>query len=79
VNIAVISGVRVVSAGTGPLRETRGVTIRRQLIVVGLRSLEVFERLFDEAENQNIHDVRENSTTGCIWTLYEAWVVKRSW
>jgi len=34
----------VVSAGTGPLREMRGDTIRGQLIVVELRSLEVFER-----------------------------------
>jgi uncharacterized protein (DUF1330 family) len=53
----------VVSAGTGPLRDMRGDTIRRQLIVVELRSLKVFDRLFDESENQNIHDVRENSTT----------------
>jgi len=34
----------VESAGTGPLREMRGDSIRRQLIVVELRSLEVFER-----------------------------------
>jgi len=67
----------VVSAGTGPLREMRGDTIRGQLIVVELRSLEVFERLFDESENQNIHDLRENSTTGCIWTLHDAWVMKK--
>ena len=67
------------SAGTGPLREMRGDSIRRQLIVVELRSLEVFERLFDDSENQNIHDVRENSTTDCSWTLYDTWVVKTSW
>ena len=40
-NIAVIPGVRVVSAGTGPLREMRGDTIRRQLIVVEFPSLKV--------------------------------------
>ena len=68
----------MVSAGTGPLREMRGDTIRHQLIVVELRSLEVFERLLDVSENQNIHDVRENSTTDCVWTLYDAWVMKRS-
>jgi len=68
----------MVSARTGPLREMNGDITRRQWIVVELRSLEVFERLLDESENQNFHDVRENLTTDCIWTLYDAWVMKRS-
>ena len=67
------------SAGTGPLREMNGDITGRQPIVAGFTSLGKFESIIDEAENQNIHDVRENSTTDCIWTLYDAWVVKRSW
>jgi len=68
----------MVSARTGPLREMNGDITSRQSIVAGFPSLGKFESIIDEAENQNIHDVRENSTTDCIWTLYDAWVVKRS-
>jgi uncharacterized protein (DUF1330 family) len=71
-------GGRVVSAGTGPLREMHGDTRRRQLIVVEFPSLEVFEQFIDEAENQNIHRLREESTTDYIWTLYEPWDL-RTW
>ena len=69
-------GGRVVSAGTGPLREMHGDTIRRQLIVVEFPSLEVFEQFIDEAESQNIHHLRENSTSDYIWTLYHPWDMK---
>ena len=69
-------GGKVVSAGTGPLREMHGDTIRRQLIVVEFPSLEVFEQFIDEAESQNIHHLRENSTTDYIWTLYHPWDMK---
>jgi uncharacterized protein (DUF1330 family) len=70
-------GGRVVSAGIGPLREMHGEITRRQLIVVEFPSLEVFEQFIDEAENQNIHHIRENSTTDYIWTLYEPWDMKK--
>jgi uncharacterized protein (DUF1330 family) len=70
-------GGKVVSAGTGPLREMHGETTRRQLIVVEFPSLEVFEQFIDEAENQNIHHLRENSTTDYIWTLYHPWDMKK--
>lgn len=71
-------GGRVVSAGRGPLREMHGDTTRRHMIVVEFPSLEVFEKFIDEAENQNIHGLRENATTDYIWTLYEPWDL-RAW
>lgn len=69
-------GGRVVSAGVGPLREMHGDTTRRQMIVVEFPSLDVFEKFIDEAENQDIHDLRENSTSDYIWTLYQPWDMK---
>jgi uncharacterized protein (DUF1330 family) len=71
-------GGRVVSAGRGPLREMHGDTVRRNLIVVEFPSLEAFEQFIDEAEDQNIHAMREGSTTDYIWTLYEPWDL-RAW
>ena len=70
-------GGKVVSAGTGPLREMHGETTRRHLVVVEFPSLEVFEQFIDEAETQNIHHLRENSTTDYIWTLYQPWDMKK--
>ena len=70
-------GGTVVSAGSGPLRELHGDRTRRQMIVVEFPSVEVFEQFIDEAETQNIHHLRENSTTDYIWTLYESWDVKK--
>jgi uncharacterized protein (DUF1330 family) len=69
-------GGRVISAGKGPLREMHGDITRRQMIVVEFPSLEIFEQFIDEAETQNIHHLRENSTTDYIWTLYEPWNLK---
>lgn len=70
-------GGRVVSAGSGVLREMHGDRTRRQMIVVEFPSLEVFEQFIDEAENQNIHPLREDSTADYIWTLYEPWDMKK--
>jgi len=69
-------GGKVLGAGQGPLREMHGNTTRRQMIVVEFPSLEIFEQFIDEAENQNIHHLRENSTADYIWTLYEPWNLK---
>ena len=69
-------GGRVVSAGKGPLREMHGDKTRSQMIVVEFPSLEIFEQFIDEGETQNIHHLRENSTTDYIWTLYEPWNLK---
>jgi uncharacterized protein (DUF1330 family) len=71
-------GGKVVSAGSGPLREMHGDRTRRQMIVVEFPSLELFEQFIDEAETQNIHPLRENSTADYIWTLYEPWDL-REW
>jgi uncharacterized protein (DUF1330 family) len=70
-------GGKVVSAGTDPIREMHGDRTRRQMIVVEFPSLEVFERFIDEAEDQNIHPLRENSMTDYIWTLYEPWDLRK--
>ena len=70
-------GGRVVNSGNGVLREMHGDRTRRQMIVVEFPSLEVFEQFIDEAENQNIHPLREDSTADYIWTLYEPWDMKK--
>jgi uncharacterized protein (DUF1330 family) len=70
-------GGKVVSAGTGTLRQMHGETTRRQMIVVEFPSLEVFEQFIDEAETQNIHSLREDSTSDYIWTLYEPWDLRQ--
>jgi uncharacterized protein (DUF1330 family) len=70
-------GGKVVSAGQGPLREMHGNTTRRQMIVVEFPSLAVFEQFIDEAETQNIHHLREGSTSDYVWTLYEPWDLRQ--
>ena len=69
-------GGKVVSAGFGPLREMHGDRTRGRMIVVEFPTIEVFEQFIDEAETQNIHPLRENSTSDYIWTLYEPWDLK---
>jgi uncharacterized protein (DUF1330 family) len=71
-------GGKVISAGSGPLRELHGDRTRRQMIVVEFPSIAVFEQFIDEAETQNIHPLREESTMDYIWTLYEPWNL-REW
>ena len=64
-------------AGRGPLREMHSDITRRQFIVAGFPSLGKLESIIDEAENQNICHLRENSTTDYIWTKYDlrlAWI-----
>jgi uncharacterized protein (DUF1330 family) len=46
------------------------------MIVVEFPSVEVFQDFLDEAEEQNIHYLREKSTKDYIWTLYEPWDIK---
>ena len=70
-------GGKVVSAGAGPLREMHGDRRRGRMIVVEFPSIEVFEQFIDEAQTQNIHPLRENSTSDYIWTLYEPWDLKK--
>ena len=71
-------GGRVVSSGRDPIREIHGDRTRRQMIVVEFPSEKIFQEFLDEAENQNIHLLRETSTTDYIWTLYEPWDI-REW
>ena len=46
------------------------------MIVVEFPSRKIFQDFLDEAEKQNIHRLRENSTKDYIWTLYEPWNIK---
>ena len=48
------------------------------MIIVEFPSEEVFKEFLDEAENQDIHKLRESSTKDYIWTLYKPWDIK-SW
>ena len=71
-------GGRVVASGWKPLRNIHGDVERRHMIVVQFPSEEVFQAFLDEADQQNIHHLRENSTSEYIWTLYEPWDM-REW
>lgn len=71
-------GGRVVASGWKPIRKLHGDTERRYLIVVEFPSEAVFQAFIDEADNQNIHHLRENACTDYIWTLYEPWNI-REW
>ncbi len=71
-------GGRVISSGWNPIRELRGDIKRRHMIVVEFPSEQVFQEFLDEAEKDDIHRLRENSTADYIWTLYEPWDM-REW
>jgi len=71
-------GGRVVSSGWNPIRKLHGDKTRKYMIVVEFPSEQIFQDFLDEAETQNIHLLRENSTTDYIWTLYEPWDI-RDW
>ena len=72
-------GGRVVVAGREPRRSQHGDMERRYVIVVEFPGEAVIQAAFDEAQRQDIHHLRENACTDCIWTLHEpcdmrAWV-----
>lgn len=69
-------GGRVVAAGRDPVRELHGSRTRRYLIVVEFPSEAVFEQFLQQAEQEDIHRLREGATTDYIWTLYEPWDLK---
>ena len=71
-------GGKVVSSGCQPIRRMHEDRERRQMIVVEFPSEAVFQQFIDEAEKQDIHRLREESTTDYIWTLYEPWDL-RAW
>ena len=77
-NIIYGKGGRVVSSGWNPIRKLHGDKTRKYMIVVEFPSEQIFQDFLDEAETQNIHLLRENSTTDYIWTLYEPWDI-RDW
>ena len=69
-------GGRVVSSVWSPVRNINGDKERKYMIVVQFPSEKVFQNFLDEASNQNIHELRENSTKDYIWTLYKPWDIK---
>tara|TARA_B100001123_G_scaffold449450_1_gene614887 strand:+ start:595 stop:918 length:324 start_codon:yes stop_codon:yes gene_type:complete len=71
-------GGKVVASGWKPRRRLHEDRGRDYFIVVEFPSEEVFEDFVDEAEQQDIHDLRETACTDYIWTLYEPWDI-RDW
>ena len=71
-------GGKVVSSGWNPIRQIHGDQERRHLIVVDFPSEKVFQDFLDQAEKDDIHKLRENSTSEYIWTLYKTWDI-REW
>lgn len=71
-------GGKVISSGWNPIRNMHGDRERRYMIVVEFPSEKIFQDFLDEAENQKIHPLREDSTSDYIWTLYEPWDI-REW
>ena len=69
-------GGKVISSACNPIRKLKGDIDRRYMIVVEFPSKKVFQEFLEEAENQNIHRLRESSTKDYIWTLYEPWNIK---
>ena len=71
-------GGKVISSGWKPIRNIHGNIQREYMIVVEFPSEEIFQEFIDEAEKDNIHPLREESTKDYIWTLYENWDI-RNW
>ena len=69
-------GGKVISSGWKPIRRLHGDIERNYMIVVQFPSEKIFQEFLDEAEGQNIHALRENSTSEYIWTLYDSWNIK---
>jgi len=76
----IIYGVRgrVLQAGWNPLRRIYDDRKRSQMILVEFPSEEAFQKFLDEGERQDIHKLRESSTSDYIWTLFEPWDL-RAW
>jgi len=71
-------GGRVVSSGHKPIRYLEGDVQREQLIIVEFPSQEAFEQFHSEAEQHDIHRLRQESTSHYIWTVFEPWDI-REW
>lgn len=70
-------GGRVVASGHKPLRELTTDQSREQFIVVEFPSQEAFDEFHKEASRQDIHRLREGSTTDYIWILFEPWDLRQ--
>ena len=71
-------GGKVVSSGWKPIRNIHGDIKREYMVVVEFPNEKIFQEFLDEAEKENIHPLREESTKDYIWTLYEYWNI-REW
>ena len=71
-----VSG-RIVNSGYKPIRHLAEDTTRSYFIVVEFPSEEAFEHFYQEAQAQNLHKLREESTSDYIWTLYEPWDIRQ--
>ena len=61
-----------VAAGHNPLKAMTGAP-RGHFVVMKFGSMSDFDRLMDRQEENGINQLREESTTNYIWTLYEDW------
>jgi uncharacterized protein (DUF1330 family) len=71
-------GGKVVACGHKPIRHMHGDVARRQFVVVEFPSEEIFQKMIDDMDRDNIHHLRETATQDYIWTLYEPWDL-RAW
>jgi len=71
-------GGKVITSGWKPIRNIHGDIQSKYMIVVEFPSEKIFQEFLDEAEEDNIHILREESTKNYIWTLYENWDI-RDW
>jgi uncharacterized protein (DUF1330 family) len=68
-------GGRVLASGCFP--ETLVADRPRQcFILVEFPSREAFQKFHDTASEQDIHRLRESSTTNYIWELFQPWDLK---
>ncbi len=68
-------GGRVLASGWRP-ETLRADKERSRFILVEFPSRRVFQEFHDTAAEQDIHSLRESSTTNYIWQLFEPWDLK---
>ena len=68
-------GGRVLASGCCPETLVADRT-RKCFILVEFPSREVFQKFHDTASAQDIHRLRESSTTNYIWQLFQPWNLK---
>tara|TARA_R110002073_G_scaffold216905_1_gene377088 strand:- start:324 stop:644 length:321 start_codon:yes stop_codon:yes gene_type:complete len=73
-SVEVMAGIDVepVASGHKPLKTMTGKS-RGHFAVMKFGSMSDFDTLMERQEQNGINQLREESTTNYIWTLYEDW------